>query len=234
GPARRGRRAGAPRPDVPRGRGRARRGPPAGRPRPRRPAGPGRRGRAAAPRRARVVAVAAGPAAGPRPLMASARRPPACPSPHGDARRAPADVLRPRSAVSTDQVSLFFALLALACQIGAVVLVATLAARALAPRAEWPHRVLEAVGPAALPVAALVAVVAMLGSLYYSEVADFPPCRLCWYRRIGMYPLAVVLPIAAWRRDRQVRWYALPLAVAGGAVSIYHILVERFPSLESG
>jgi disulfide bond formation protein DsbB len=76
--------------------------------------------------------------------------------------------------------------------------------------------------------------VATLGSLYYSEVADFPPCRLCWYQRVGMYPLAVVLPIAAWRRDHQVRWYALPLALAGGAVSTYHIAVERFPSLESG
>ncbi|HLT69616.1 MAG TPA: disulfide bond formation protein B [Acidimicrobiales bacterium] len=136
--------------------------------------------------------------------------------------------------MSTDQVSLFFALLALACQVGAGVLAVTLAARALWPRADWPHRVVEAVGPAALPLAALVAVVATLGSLYYSEIADFPPCRLCWFQRIGMYPLAVVLPIATWRRDRQVRWYALPLAVAGGAVSIYHVLVERFPSLESG
>jgi disulfide bond formation protein DsbB len=49
-----------------------------------------------------------------------------------------------------------------------------------------------------------------------------------------MYPLAVVLPIAAWRRDGGVRWYALPLAIGGGLVSIYHVLVERFPSLESG
>ena len=92
---------------------------------------------------------------------------------------------------------------------------------------------LAAVTPAALTLAAGVAVVATLGSLYYSEVADFPPCRLCWFQRIGMYPLAVILPVAAWRRDRQVRWYALPLAVGGGAVSIYHVLVERFPSLES-
>ena len=49
-----------------------------------------------------------------------------------------------------------------------------------------------------------------------------------------MYPLAVILPIAAWRRDPGVRWYAVPLAVAGGLVSVYHVLVERYPSLESG
>jgi disulfide bond formation protein DsbB len=93
---------------------------------------------------------------------------------------------------------------------------------------------LAAVQPVALVGAAAVAIVATLGSLYYSEVADFPPCRLCWFQRIGMYPLAVILPIAAWRRDRSVRWYALPLAVGGGLVSVYHVLIERYPSLESG
>ncbi|HEX5947530.1 MAG TPA: disulfide bond formation protein B [Acidimicrobiales bacterium] len=136
--------------------------------------------------------------------------------------------------MSTDQVTLFLALLAVAAEVAAAGLLVTLAARALAPRAGWPRQVIAAVGPVALLLAATVAVVATLGSLYYSEIADFPPCRLCWYQRIGMYPLAVVLPIAAWRRDRQVRWYALPLAVVGGAVSIYHLVIERFPSLESG
>jgi disulfide bond formation protein DsbB len=136
--------------------------------------------------------------------------------------------------VSTDQVSLFLALLALAAQAGAVTLAVTLVVRVVRPSARWSRAVIESVGPAALTVAATVAVVAMLGSLYFSEVADFPPCRLCWFQRIGMYPLAVILPIAAWRRDRQVRWYGLPLAVAGGAVAIWHIVIERFPSLESG
>jgi disulfide bond formation protein DsbB len=136
--------------------------------------------------------------------------------------------------VSTDQVTLFLALLAVVAQAGAGLLVVALAARALAPAAAWPRQVLGAVGPVALLLAAAVAIVATLGSLYFSEIADFPPCRLCWFQRIGMYPLAVILPIAAWRRDRQIRWYALPLAVGGGAVSIYHVLVERFPSLESG
>ncbi|MBN2623287.1 MAG: disulfide bond formation protein B [Acidimicrobiales bacterium] len=131
-------------------------------------------------------------------------------------------------------MSLFLALLALAAQAGAAGLVVTLAARALAPSARWPRQVVAAVGPVALAVAGTVALVATLGSLYYSEVADFPPCRLCWFQRIGMYPLALILLIAAWRRDRQVCWYALPLAVIGGAVSIYHMVIERFPSLESG
>ena len=49
-----------------------------------------------------------------------------------------------------------------------------------------------------------------------------------------MYPLAVILPIAAWRRDVGVRFYAAPLAAVGGLVAVYHVLVERFPTLEAG
>lgn len=136
--------------------------------------------------------------------------------------------------MSTDQVSLFLALLAVTAQAGAIALAVTLAVRALRPGAAWPHQALAAVRPAALVLAATVAIVATLGSLYYSEVADFPPCRLCWFQRIGMYPLALLLPIAAWRRDPQVRWYGLPLALVGGAISVYHMVIERNPSLESG
>jgi disulfide bond formation protein DsbB len=136
--------------------------------------------------------------------------------------------------LSTDQVSLFLALLALLAELAAAVLLAAIVVRAARPRARWPMELLAAVQPVALVVAAAVAIVATLGSLYYSEVANFPPCRLCWFQRIGMYPLAVILPIAAWRRDRSVRWYALPLAVGGGLVSVYHVLIERYPSLESG
>jgi hypothetical protein len=136
--------------------------------------------------------------------------------------------------MSTDQVSLFLALLAVAAQAGALALAVSFVVRVLRPATAWPHALLAAVGPAALWIAATVAIVATLGSLYYSEIADFPPCRLCWFQRIAMYPLALILPLAAWRRDRQVQWYGLPLAVIGGATAIYHMVIERNPSLESG
>jgi disulfide bond formation protein DsbB len=136
--------------------------------------------------------------------------------------------------MSVNQVSLFLALLALLAEAATGGLVVTALARLVRPAAAWPAAVLDAVRPVALPLAAAVAIVATLGSLYLSEIADFPPCRLCWFQRIGMYPLAVVLPIAAWRRDAAARWYAIPLAVGGGLVSAYHVMVERFPSLESG
>jgi disulfide bond formation protein DsbB len=80
-----------------------------------------------------------------------------------------------------------------------------------------------------LPLAALVAVGATAGSLYFSEGADFVPCEFCWYQRIAMYPLGLITLIAAFIGDRGVWKYALPLAAGGAALSIYHIQLQAFP-----
>ena len=69
----------------------------------------------------------------------------------------------------------------------------------------------------------------MLGSLYLSEVKHLPPCDMCWYQRICMYPSALILGIAAFRRDVGIRWYIIPLAAVGVALSAYHRLIELFP-----
>ena len=79
-----------------------------------------------------------------------------------------------------------------------------------------------------------VAAVATVGSLYLSEVVGFVPCLLCWYQRICMYPLSVILLVAAIRRDRAVRWYVVPLAAVGTVISTYHYAIEWRPSLEAG
>jgi disulfide bond formation protein DsbB len=79
-----------------------------------------------------------------------------------------------------------------------------------------------------------VAATCMAGSLYFSEVADFVPCTLCWYQRIAMYPLVVILAIAAVRRDRDVWHYVVALAGIGAVISTYHYLVEWFPEADSG
>ena len=60
------------------------------------------------------------------------------------------------------------------------------------------------------------------------------PCTLCWYQRIAMYSLAVVLTVAAVRHDAAIRWYALPLAGIGAVIATYHWLLERFPSIDAG
>ena len=139
--------------------------------------------------------------------------------------------------MSTDTVTLFFALLAVAAQAASVGLLVAIAfaGGAGGGRSRWPA-VLDAVREPALQLALVVALVATLGSLYLSEVANFVPCTLCWYQRIAMYPLVPLLAVAVWRREPPARMapYVLALAVPGGLVSIYHVLVERFPDLDAG
>ncbi len=71
----------------------------------------------------------------------------------------------------------------------------------------------------------LVALGATLGALFIGEVLGQTPCTLCWYQRIAMFPLALVLGLACLRGDASVRRYALPLAVVGAAVAAWHTLV---------
>jgi disulfide bond formation protein DsbB len=83
-----------------------------------------------------------------------------------------------------------------------------------------------------VPLAWLVAVVATLGSLSLSEGVHLTPCRLCWYQRIAMYPLVVVLGVGWLRRDAGARLTGAVLAGLGLAVNLWHVAVELWPSLE--
>jgi disulfide bond formation protein DsbB len=78
-----------------------------------------------------------------------------------------------------------------------------------------------------LYVSWFIAVIAMLGSLYFSEIMLFTPCKLCWYQRIMMYPLAVILGIAAVRNDVKQSLYVLPLSLWGLGIAVYHILMQK-------
>jgi disulfide bond formation protein DsbB len=84
-----------------------------------------------------------------------------------------------------------------------------------------------------LKLAFLVALVATLGSLFYSEVAGFEPCKLCWFQRIFMYPLAVLLGLATIKRDDRFTFYPAALAIIGGAISLYHNLIYNGLVIES-
>lgn len=66
----------------------------------------------------------------------------------------------------------------------------------------------------------------MLGSLYYSEIAGFVPCTLCWYQRILMYPLTLILLVGIFKHDDGVFDYVLPLSVLGIGFSLYHYLIQ--------
>jgi Disulfide bond formation protein DsbB len=76
-------------------------------------------------------------------------------------------------------------------------------------------------------LAFVVAAVATAGSLFFSEIAHFPPCELCWYQRICMYPLSILTLFAALLNDHRVARYLLPFPVIGAGVSTYHLLVEN-------
>jgi len=73
----------------------------------------------------------------------------------------------------------------------------------------------------------VVAAIATGGSLFFSEIANFVPCTLCWYQRICLYPLSIITLLAAIRGEHRIAAYLLPLPVVGACVSIYHILVEN-------
>ena len=116
------------------------------------------------------------------------------------------------------------ALLAFVAGGGAVLV---LLARILAPRVRTAVVAGRAVVAMRAPLTFAVAAVATAGSLYFSESAGYVPCRLCWFQRIAMYPIAVVALVALMRRDRGARWYIVPLAAIGAVVSAYHVMIER-------
>ncbi|MBJ94844.1 MAG: disulfide bond formation protein B [Rickettsiales bacterium] len=71
----------------------------------------------------------------------------------------------------------------------------------------------------------LIATLAALGSLFFSEVMEFAPCSLCWYQRIFMYPLVLVLAIGLFPVDRGAVRFGLPLAIGGWLIAAYHLLL---------
>lgn len=72
----------------------------------------------------------------------------------------------------------------------------------------------------------VVATGASLGSLFFSEVMELPPCSLCWYQRTFMFPLAIVLLVGVLTGDHRCTRYALPLAVGGWLLAAYHLLLQ--------
>ncbi|MBD3922580.1 disulfide bond formation protein B [Paenibacillus sp. PR3] len=82
-----------------------------------------------------------------------------------------------------------------------------------------------------LYMAWIVSIAATAGSLYLSEVMHFTPCRWCWFQRIFMYPQVILLGMAAYRGDRRMASYVLPLAIIGGCISAWHYAEQKVPGL---
>ncbi|MFC7421859.1 disulfide bond formation protein B [Iodobacter arcticus] len=75
-------------------------------------------------------------------------------------------------------------------------------------------------------IAWLIAASSTLGALFFGEVMGMPPCTLCWYQRIFMFPLAIFLPLALFPLDTKVARYALPLALIGLGFAVFHWFLQ--------
>ncbi len=73
----------------------------------------------------------------------------------------------------------------------------------------------------------IFALVATSGSLFFSEIAGYVPCKLCWFQRIFMYPQVIILGIALIRKSKDIRYYAIPMSIIGGIFSIYQYISQR-------
>ena len=71
----------------------------------------------------------------------------------------------------------------------------------------------------------LIATLATLGALFMSELMGLAPCVLCWYQRIFMFPLVIILALGLFPFDPKVLRYALPLSVIGLAIAAFHVLL---------
>ena len=137
--------------------------------------------------------------------------------------------------LSVDLVERFYAILAMAA-IGAMVLLVTL--RILAIPSDWAldayAPIARAIHARAVAAAWIVAALAMAGSLFFSEIAKFTPCTLCWYQRIAMYPLVIILGMALVRREPRAPTGTVALATVGALIAAYHVALEWIPSLDTG
>lgn len=78
-----------------------------------------------------------------------------------------------------------------------------------------------------LTIGWMASFVSTLGSLYFSEILQYIPCELCWYQRIFMYPLVIILGIGVFKKDAKVAVYSLVLSALGGCISIYHYGIQK-------
>jgi disulfide bond formation protein DsbB len=136
--------------------------------------------------------------------------------------------------MSFETIRLFFALLAILANAVTIGIVAIGFAGSTKAGAELRQKVFSAFAGLELWMAFAVAATATLGSLYLSEIVHLIPCTYCWYQRIAMYPLAVILFIAALRQDHGIRIYAAALAGIGAIIAAYHRLIQAYPDLDGG
>ena len=89
-------------------------------------------------------------------------------------------------------------------------------------RKSWGKGIAELVGKYAIPFGFIVALSAISGSLFYSELVGFEPCVLCWWQRVFLYPQVILFGVALWKGKTDVFSYAVPLVLLSTVLSVYH------------
>ncbi|MRG86947.1 disulfide oxidoreductase [Salinibacillus xinjiangensis] len=79
-----------------------------------------------------------------------------------------------------------------------------------------------------------VAFIATCGSLFYSEIMHYEPCKLCWFQRILMYPLVIILGTAIAKKNLHMAWPGFILSLIGAPLALYHYIVQKVESASTG
>lgn len=110
-----------------------------------------------------------------------------------------------------------------------VAVVGMLAIRKFFPKEKNSLKLARIISNNYIALVLLISATATVGSLALSELISFVPCKLCWYQRAMMYPIAVVSFVALLTNDIKAKKYVLALSIIGLAIAGYHILVQLFP-----
>ena len=122
----------------------------------------------------------------------------------------------------TAEINQILSLLTVAGDAIVILLLIAFLAKYLYHDASW----INFIGSKGLWLAFVVALVTTSGSLFYSEIAGFEPCKLCWLQRIFMFPQVILLGTALWKKDRRVADYSITLSLIGAAIAAYHYLLQ--------
>lgn len=76
----------------------------------------------------------------------------------------------------------------------------------------------------------LISLFSTFGSLFFSEIAKFNPCVLCWYQRIFMYPQPILIYMAIMRNEKVIKPYLLIMNIIGAGIAAYQYILQRFPN----
>lgn len=120
-------------------------------------------------------------------------------------------------------ISYLLAICTVIGQIGILVFIIALITEKYSTSAK---KILELVRAWWMPASLIIVVGAFVGSIFYSEIAGFPPCSLCWYQRIFIYPQIILLVGALIWRDRSIARYLLPLSIIGGIIALYNSYLQ--------